>query len=282
MKTQTLAMLAVAALALAGVLALGLWLRGQSAESPASEAPDVAAETETASGGTPQALIPGDAPYQPVPIDPDAARPGEGEMEEPVKPPGTVPPEMREEPAVAAAIAQAAARAGLEESEVVVTRVEEVTWPDASLGCPQSGMAYIQVLTPGYRVVTFAGGERIEWHTDDGSRGAPQVVTCSEGTPGRVDAASPRALEAVMAALAAKLGLDPDAGEIDLVASTPIAGNAPRCAAEPLPPGPGSERPAVMEYELRHGDTVYAYRTDGERIEICREQQVDEAGNAVD
>lgn len=35
-------------------------------------------------------------------------------------------------------------------------------FPDASLGCPQPGMAYAQVITPGYRVLVEANGRRFD------------------------------------------------------------------------------------------------------------------------
>ena len=35
-------------------------------------------------------------------------------------------------------------------------------FPDASLGCPQPGMAYAQVITPGYRVLVEADGRRFD------------------------------------------------------------------------------------------------------------------------
>ena len=43
--------------------------------------------------------------------------------------------------------------------------VEAVTWPDSSLGCPEPGMMYAQVLTPGYRFKLESGGKLYEYHT---------------------------------------------------------------------------------------------------------------------
>lgn len=43
--------------------------------------------------------------------------------------------------------------------------VEEVTWPDASLGCPEPGMIYAQVLTPGYRFKLQGGGQVYTYHS---------------------------------------------------------------------------------------------------------------------
>jgi hypothetical protein len=52
---------------------------------------------------------------------------------------------------------------------IVVTVVEEVTWPDASLGCPMKDMQYAQVLTPGTRIVLEHGGRSYAYHAGVGS-----------------------------------------------------------------------------------------------------------------
>ena len=46
--------------------------------------------------------------------------------------------------------------------------VEEVTWPDSSLGCPEPGMVYAQVLTPGYRFQLQSGGKLYQYHSGKG------------------------------------------------------------------------------------------------------------------
>ena len=70
---------------------------------------------------------------------------------------------------VMAAVADLAARVGVAQDTITVASIEEVTWPDASLGNPQPGNMYAQVLTPGYRVFLMAAGERYEYHTDMGT-----------------------------------------------------------------------------------------------------------------
>ena len=64
----------------------------------------------------------------------------------------------------------AARRAGSAESAVQVASVQPVTWPDASIGCPQPGMVYAQMLVPGWRVVLEAGGRRYDYHAARGGR----------------------------------------------------------------------------------------------------------------
>jgi hypothetical protein len=60
--------------------------------------------------------------------------------------------------------------------EIREVSVEAVEWPDTSLGCPQPGMMYAQVITPGFKVVLAAKGQTVEYHTDSGRR----VVSCDK------------------------------------------------------------------------------------------------------
>ncbi len=105
------------------------------------------------------------------------------EIVEPVSPleslpmkaqPQAVSPEGSEA-AVAAAVAALAEEINLPAGQVEVTSVEAVDWNDTSLGCPQEGYMYAQVITPGYRVLLAAGGQTYEYHTDlEGTN----VVSC--------------------------------------------------------------------------------------------------------
>ncbi len=71
-----------------------------------------------------------------------------------------------------------AQRLGLAPEAIRLVSVEAVDWSDTSLGCPQPGMMYAQVITPGYRVMLEAGGQRYEYHTDEGQF----VVLCENPT----------------------------------------------------------------------------------------------------
>jgi len=76
--------------------------------------------------------------------------------------------------AVRAAIADLAARRKISPDKVQVVSVEAVDWPDTSLGCPQPGMFYAQIIVPGYRIVLSMDGKQVEYHADRKGR----VVTC--------------------------------------------------------------------------------------------------------
>jgi len=67
------------------------------------------------------------------------------------------------------AVADLVKRLKISTDEVKVVSVEMVTWPDASLGCPQPGMAYAQVLQDGLRIRLEANGQTYQYHSG-GSR----------------------------------------------------------------------------------------------------------------
>ncbi|MEW6233635.1 MAG: hypothetical protein AB1566_15175, partial [Chloroflexota bacterium] len=59
-----------------------------------------------------------------------------------------------------------AQRLGKDQDAITVVRVERVDWPDTSLGCPQPGMMYAQVITPGYRIYLSVDNVSYEYHSD--------------------------------------------------------------------------------------------------------------------
>jgi hypothetical protein len=51
---------------------------------------------------------------------------------------------------------------GIAPTDARVISSEAQDFPDGSLGCPQPGMAYAQVITPGHRVLVEADGRRFD------------------------------------------------------------------------------------------------------------------------
>lgn len=62
-------------------------------------------------------------------------------------------------------IVDLADRLGIEKSAVTIVATEEVTWSDASLGCPQPDMSYAQVETDGMRVILEADGDFYDYRS---------------------------------------------------------------------------------------------------------------------
>jgi hypothetical protein len=75
--------------------------------------------------------------------------------------------------AVALAKKQLGTALGVAESAIELDKAEAVDWSDASLGCPEKGMMYAQVITPGHRVSLKAGGKSHVVHV-----GAGRAVVC--------------------------------------------------------------------------------------------------------
>ena len=94
--------------------------------------------------------------------------------------------------------------------------VEQVTWRDTSLGCPEPGRMYAQVLTPGYKVVLQVRNQRYELHTD---RSGKRVVLCPGPLPGEhIPLRRAESQEEILALarqhLAEQLGVPPEAVQV--------------------------------------------------------------------
>ena len=138
---------------------------------------------------TPEGGAGSSTPAQPSPEN-------ETELSTPIQPaPGTSPlPAPRADslsplptpPAgpLAAAVTYLAAELGVSSEEVTVLSSEPVGWPDTSLGCPQPGMMYAQVITPGYRFLLQVEGKEYEVHTDQTGQ---SVVLCQPASGGLSD-----------------------------------------------------------------------------------------------
>ena len=72
------------------------------------------------------------------------------------------------EPLIQMARADLAGRLGVAEDEIEVLEARAVVWPDASLGCPQPGMAYIQIPFDGGLIRLEAAGLEYNYHTGGG------------------------------------------------------------------------------------------------------------------
>lgn len=64
----------------------------------------------------------------------------------------------------AVAATDLAERLGVDVSDLTVSAVESVVWPDGSIGCPEPGMSYTQALVPGVRVIIEHDGSLYHYH----------------------------------------------------------------------------------------------------------------------
>jgi hypothetical protein len=76
-------------------------------------------------------------------------------------------------------ITQLAAETGIQASNLTLQSAEATEWSDGSLGCPDPATSYIQVITPGYKVVLTDGTRTYDIHASQSG----QAVWCDNGTP---------------------------------------------------------------------------------------------------
>ena len=77
-----------------------------------------------------------------------------------------------------------AERLSVSVNDLALVGDEAVEWADSSLGCPEAGMVYAQVITPGHRITFSHSGNEYEVHTSGGGdSGSPvMMVSCEGGT----------------------------------------------------------------------------------------------------
>jgi hypothetical protein len=71
-------------------------------------------------------------------------------------------------PVVKQAVEDLAGRLALSPDQITLVSAEAVVWPDAGLGCPQPGMAYIQIMQDGMKIILSAGGQEYHYHSGEG------------------------------------------------------------------------------------------------------------------
>lgn len=89
---------------------------------------------------------------------------------------GEVPPDL-----FAQAAQEAAAAANVAVEQVAIVRVQAASWPTPALGCPEQGMMYIQVVTPGYWLVLRAGEQEFDFRASE--RGDLKLCPPGQGEP---------------------------------------------------------------------------------------------------
>lgn len=156
---------------------------------------------------------------------------------------------------------------GIPASEILVDTVRAVQWPDSSIGCPEPGRAYLQVVTPGHKVTLRAKGRIHVVH-----EGKNRVFVCRKTkaygavTP-ELELAFGKPMTAARDDLARRLGVAP--GDIKPVSglqqSWPDASLG--CPEQGVDYPRGKVDGWVLT--LRHGTRDYTYHTDMTRTIPC-------------
>jgi hypothetical protein len=72
-----------------------------------------------------------------------------------------------------------AQRLAISANQIILIEATAVEWSDSSLDCPQPGMEYLQVITPGYRILLEANETQYEYHSNQDA----YVVICDNANP---------------------------------------------------------------------------------------------------
>lgn len=152
-------------------------------------------------------------------------------------------------------------------SEVMVISVRPVEWPDSSIGCPQPGQAYMQVITPGHKISLRARDQVYVMHEAGGKPFlCKRTKAVTELTPQRELAWAEMAVEA-REDLAGQLGVSPDDVKLTQAKRKRFEDASLGC------PEPGVDYPAVAVdgyvLMLRHDSRSFTYHTDLERVIAC-------------
>ena len=84
-------------------------------------------------------------------------------------------------------------RLSISSQQIEVIEAKSVVWPDASIGCPQPDMKYIQVQVDGVLIRLQANAKSYEYHSG-GSRGlflCEQILQSQKDTPPQIDLVPP-------------------------------------------------------------------------------------------
>jgi hypothetical protein len=150
-----------------------------STDTPEGEPPETSTETpgepnappvvETSTGKDQQPS------QQPIMIDPLPTKDG----------PPKIPPKLPIAPSelLSGLVEQAkqdlSQRFSISADQISVIQAREVTWPDSGLGCPQPGMMYLMVLSPGYQIILNAGAREYHYHAGHDA----EVFYCANPSP---------------------------------------------------------------------------------------------------
>jgi hypothetical protein len=177
---------------------------------------------------------------------------------------------LTEDEAVRLAIDTLAKEIHVEVDAIEVGKVVETEWSDSSLGCPQKGMMYAQVMTPGYLVTLVIDGEH-SVHVGGGN-----AVVCRNGARGSKVVGRSRQITMSRLFQAARKDLarrlDVPATEIEVSFMGPkIWPDASLGCPEP---GENYESGEVKGYliVLEYRGKTYPYHADEERTLLCENE----------
>lgn len=171
---------------------------------------------------------------------------------------------INQEQAVILAKQAASKHLNLPVEQLTVQQAQAIDWPDSSLGCPQPGMMYLQVITPGFKVLLKAAEKTYPVHV-----GGAHAVVCA-GDAGAARGAKAQSAQAkadlvkrARERLAALLKAPIDDIQVHAIRAGK-AGDASSCAN-----GVSQEKTAGKLVELEYAGRRYQYRAESDDVQEC-------------
>jgi len=149
-------------------------------------------------------------------------------------------------------------------SELEVLRIDAVDWRDSSLGCPDPGMEYMQVITPGHlALVSYKGGPVHRVHMARGRgfvcESSPEKLAAKGPVP--LPTFSQSQLEALARAdLAHRLGAKPSEGSVVRTRAVEWPDATLGCGITEVSSAGGATKGFVITLSRRNRE--YEYHTD--------------------
>lgn len=171
---------------------------------------------------------------------------------------------MTEAQAVALAKQAASKQLAIPIEQLAVQHAQAVDWPDSSLGCPQPGMMYMQVITPGFKVEITVGKEIYPVHIA-GTRAVVCVRGAGNSTAPKAQAAQATVdlLRRARERLAATLKVD--AANIQVHTIRAGSSDATVACVEEA----SGRNSSGKRVELEYAGKRYEYRADTDAVREC-------------
>ncbi len=180
-----------------------------------------------------------------------------------------------------------AARLSVDKDQISVVEVKAVEWSDTSLGCPEPGNLYDQVITPGYEIELEAGDTIHTYHTgpdnyvlcgDDGTASPETPMTGDRPSGQEEDSVLARLVEQAVQDLSARLGIPEHTIEVVSIEAVQWSDSSLGC------PEPGMAYLTMITpgylIRLAVDELIYEYHTDLERVLYCETPSSESPGSS--
>ena len=188
----------------------------------------------------------------------------------PAAPEAPASPQLSDTESAAAdvAIAALAADLGIARDQISVQSVSAVDWPDSSLGCPKTDMAYLSVITPGHRVTLLANGKLHSVHeANNKAFVCRQLRPVASADPAHFDLTARKQMLQARKDLAARLNV-PEA-DIRMATVTPNTWTDASLGCPETGMQYAQDETKGWVLALSHGAREYTYHADTQHVVPC-------------